>query len=68
MKLMSKKGPVKGLLHFNYENQLYESCLVGKQTRKSFPTMTKFKENQPLDLVHDDLCGLITPATMKINK
>lgn len=65
---MSKKGLVKGLPHFDHENQLCESCLVGKQTRKSFSSMTTYKAKQPLELVHGDLCGPITPATKGQNR
>ncbi|KAJ9559933.1 hypothetical protein OSB04_005093 [Centaurea solstitialis] len=63
MKKMSKNGLVKGLPQFDHENQLCESCLVGKQTRKSFPTTTTYKTKRPLELIHGDLCGPITPAT-----
>ncbi|KAJ9541813.1 hypothetical protein OSB04_028319 [Centaurea solstitialis] len=65
---MSKKGLVKGLPQFDHENQLCESCLVGKQTRKSFPTTTTYKAKRPLELVHGDLCGPITPATKGQNR
>jgi len=68
MKKMSKKGLVKGLPHFDSENQLCESCLVGKQTRKSFPLMTTYKATRPLELVHGDLCGPITPSTKGQNR
>lgn len=68
MKKMSKKGLVKGLPKLDHENQLCESCLVGKQTRKSFPTMTTYKAKQPLELVHGDLCGPIMPATKGQNR
>lgn len=55
MKTMSKKGLVTGLPHFDQENKLCESCLVGKQTRKSFLINTSCKVKQPLDVVHVDL-------------
>ncbi|KAJ9535118.1 hypothetical protein OSB04_un001804 [Centaurea solstitialis] len=68
MKKTSKNGLVKGLPQFDHENQLCESCLVGKQTRKSFPTTTTYKAKRPLELVHGDLCGPITPATKGQNR
>ncbi|KAL7600300.1 hypothetical protein Lser_V15G23964 [Lactuca serriola] len=68
MKKMSKKGLVKGLPQFYHENQLCESCFVGKQTRKSFLTMTTYKAKRPLELVHGDLCGPITPTTKGQNR
>ncbi|KAL8088789.1 hypothetical protein AgCh_038537 [Apium graveolens] len=40
-------------------------CLMGKQTRKSFPSQSKFSATAPLELVHSDLCGPITPCTSR---
>lgn len=40
-----------------------ESCLTAKQTRKSFPHASGWRPDEPLELVHIDLCGPITPET-----
>jgi hypothetical protein len=43
--------------------QVCDSCLTGKQRRAAFPEQARCRANNILDLVHDDLCGPITPAT-----
>lgn len=60
---LSQKGMVEGLLHIEHIEQLCEGRLVGKQRRKSFPQNSMYKAEKPLELVHGDLCGSITPAT-----
>ncbi|KAJ0591376.1 putative RNA-directed DNA polymerase [Helianthus annuus] len=50
------------------KNQLCESCMVGKQTRHSFPKKAKFRASAVLELVHGDLCGPISPPTLTGNK
>jgi transposase InsO family protein len=38
------------------KDELCETCIMSKQTRRSFPT-SEAKSTQPLELVHMDLCG-----------
>lgn len=38
-------------------------CLLGKQTRRSFPQATQYRALKPLELVYGDLCGPISPQT-----
>jgi hypothetical protein len=54
---------VKGLPHIDHVDQVCDSCLTGKQRRATFPTVTKFRAEEKLELVHGDLCGPVTPAT-----
>lgn len=49
-------------------NQVCDGCLVGKQHRASFPHEAMFRANKPLDLIHCDLCGPISPVTPGGNK
>ena len=38
-------------------------CLLGKQTRRPFPQATQYRASKPLELIHGDLCGPISPPT-----
>ena len=54
---------VRGLPHIKNGGKLCDSCLAGKQRRLPFPKAAKYRVKDALELVHDDLCGPITPAT-----
>lgn len=66
--LMSKKNLVSGLPSITENNQLCESCLVGKQARKPFPKQTPYRASKKLELIHGDLCGRISPFTIGGNR
>lgn len=68
LKTMSMREMVHGLPKIERENQLCESCLVGKQTRHVFPKATTYRSSRPLELLHADLCGPISPATLAHNR
>ena len=68
MKLMSQQEMVQGLPKIEDEKRLCESCLVGKQTRQTFPKSATFRASKPLELLHADLCGPIAPSTIANNK
>ena len=63
MRQMITKELVDGVPNITIEKQTCVSCLLGKQTRRSFPQSTSYRAKHPLELVHGDLCGPITPAT-----
>ena len=63
MKTMIHKDLVVGIPHIDVERETCVSCLLGKKTRQPFPQATSFRATQPLELVHEDLCGPITPST-----
>ena len=47
-----------------HADELFDSCLAGKQRRLSFPKAAKYRATDArLELVHGDLYGPITPAT-----
>ncbi|CAI5474950.1 unnamed protein product [Closterium sp. Yama58-4] len=50
-------------LSTNEEVEKCSACLEGKMARKPFPTCAKPLASNPLDLVHTDLCGPITPTS-----
>ena len=55
---------VTGLPHIEHAGELCDSCLAGKQRRLPFPKTAKYRATETLELVYDDLCGPITPATL----
>ena len=63
LKLMARKELVTGLPETVIKTEACVSCLLGKQARKSFPQATAFRSAEPLDLIHGDLCGPISPPT-----
>ncbi|GJR08094.1 ribonuclease H-like domain, reverse transcriptase, RNA-dependent DNA polymerase [Tanacetum coccineum] len=60
---MTRKGLVEGIPRINHAGQICDACLLGKHSRTPFPTQSKFRSKNPLDLVYGDLCGPISPAT-----
>ena len=67
MKRLIQKELVGGI-NGNVDKELCSSCLLGKQARKTFPQATIYRATKPLELLHRDLCGPITPSTMAGNK
>jgi hypothetical protein len=43
------------------------TCMAGKQRRTPFPDQALWRAERALELVHGDLCGLISPATLSGN-
>nr|GEY39331.1 retrovirus-related Pol polyprotein from transposon TNT 1-94 [Tanacetum cinerariifolium] len=63
LKLLSSKGMVKGLDHIAHPNQVCEGYLFGKHARSLFSKEATSRAKDPLQLIHTDLCGLITPSS-----
>ena len=64
LKEMSNKKSVEGLPPINMPNKLCRSCVVGKHHRTSFPKKSTFQATEPLELIHIDICGPISPPTL----
>ncbi|XP_073363669.1 uncharacterized protein [Aegilops tauschii subsp. strangulata] len=60
---MAKKELVRGLPHIAHAEELCGACLTGKQRRIPFPQKAKYRATTPLELVHGDLCGPVSPPT-----
>ena len=60
---MARSDMVRGLPSIEHNGELCEACLAGKQRRAPFPQQAKYRAEEPLELVHADLCGTITPPT-----
>ncbi|GJY18952.1 retrovirus-related pol polyprotein from transposon TNT 1-94 [Tanacetum coccineum] len=63
LKLLSLKGMVKGLDQIDHPNHVCEGCLLGKHARSSLPKEATSRAKEPLQLIHTDLCGPITPTS-----
>jgi hypothetical protein len=59
---------VRGLPALSRVEQLCEACLAGKHRRAPFPGNLLRCSTEPLELLHGDLCGLITPTTPSENR
>lgn len=68
MKLMVKQELVLSIPNINIEKELCELCLLGKHARQPFPKSTSFHAEEPLEVIHGDLYGPITPATPAKNR
>lgn len=65
LKLLSKDKLVHGLenlKNFDINNKHCEPCILGKITRKPF-NKKGYRAKRPLELVHTDVCGPISPVT-----
>lgn len=60
---MSTTNMVYGMPAINQPKDVCIGCLMLKQTRKTFSNQSKFSATEPLELVHGDLYGPITPCT-----
>ena len=64
LKLLSSKAMVKGLpLIEDTPEGICEGCIIGKHSRASFPKESFHQARRPLQLIHTDICGPITPAS-----
>lgn len=68
LRRLSQQEMVRGLPSLDHIDQVCDSCLAGKQRRRSFPTEAKFRAKNKLELVHADLCGPIAPITPSGNR
>ena len=64
LNLLADKKMVGGVPLITHPQQVCQDCLAGKQTRLLFPASTNYRASESLELVHADLCGPISPATI----
>ena len=62
--MLTKMKMVRGLPSIEHPNQLCGGCLLGKQSRKSFPKEPSTRATKSLQLVHTDVCGPIKPSSL----
>ncbi|KAI3818795.1 hypothetical protein L1987_12613 [Smallanthus sonchifolius] len=65
---MARNELVVGMPRIAHPKQVCEGCLVAKQVSKPVPKEAQWRASVPLELVHADLCGPITPQTKGGNR
>jgi hypothetical protein len=68
LKQLVDKKMASGVPMIEKPDQVCESFLVSKETKLPFPYSTHWRADEPLGLVHVDLCGRITPSTQSGNR
>lgn len=68
LKMVGEKEMAGGVPLIKNPDQLCHPCLAGKQVRMAFPSASSYKAEKPLQLVHVDLCGPISPPTVASNR
>uniref|UniRef100_A0ACD5Z1Q6 Uncharacterized protein n=1 Tax=Avena sativa TaxID=4498 RepID=A0ACD5Z1Q6_AVESA len=63
LKRLSTTEMVRGLPCLDHVEQFCDVCVMTKHRRTPFPQRASFRAKERLELVHGDLCGLVTPAT-----
>ena len=58
---MVDREMVRGIPKIRHPKQVCVGCLAAKQTRRPFPKEAQYRVGSPLELLHADLCGPITP-------
>lgn len=68
LKLINKQM-VCGINNLNNKDLNFcEPCVEGKQHRLSFSEVTESRTKRPLELIHSDVCGPITPTAYNNNR
>lgn len=58
LKMLTDREMAAGVPPIKHPGQLCQSCLVAaKQARMPFPAMANYRAEEPLELIHADLCG-----------
>ena len=63
MHRLSSGEMVHWLPPIKHQEHLCDACLVAKQRRAPFPCATEYRATEPLELLHGDLCGPVSPPT-----
>lgn len=63
LRRLAQGAMVRGLPDIEQVDRICNCCQIAKQRRAPFPSEAKYRATEPLELVHGDLCGPISPAT-----
>ncbi|RVW71560.1 Retrovirus-related Pol polyprotein from transposon TNT 1-94 [Vitis vinifera] len=67
LKFMQEVGVVEDISEITVNAQTCESCELGKQHRKSFPQNMSKRATHKMELVHSDICGPMSIASLSNN-
>ncbi|WVZ97480.1 hypothetical protein U9M48_043012 [Paspalum notatum var. saurae] len=59
---MSKFQMARGLPQLEHVEQFCDTCVIAKHQRGAFPKKAVFRGEKSLELIHDDLCGPVSPT------
>jgi transposase InsO family protein len=68
LRKMGRDGLVRGMPLLTQVEHVCDACLAGKHRWAPFPHQAKRRLMEPLQLLHGDICGPITPATPSGNR
>jgi hypothetical protein len=68
LRRLSKEEMARGMPVVDHIEQMRDTCVTTKQRRRAFPAAAAYQAQNQLELVHGDLCGLVTPATPAGNR
>jgi transposase InsO family protein len=63
LRQLARDDMVRGLPAIDHVGQFYDTCVITKHHRTPFPAEAQYRAQDPLELVHGDLCGSISPVT-----
>ena len=65
LKQLGKEEMVHGMPCVDHVEQLYDTYVVTKLKHRPFPHQASYRATKQLELVHSDLCGLVSPTTLR---
>jgi hypothetical protein len=68
LRKMRREGLVRSLPILSQVDKVCEACLIGMHRRTSFPHQMMRRAMEPLELVHGDIFGPISPVTPTRNR
>lgn len=64
LKDLANNKLVEGMPTIHLHPQICQDCVAAKHQRSTLPVLSTFRAEKPLELIHGDLCGPITPPTL----
>lgn len=68
LRQLSEKGLVSGIPEISISENVCESCIVGKQSRKPFQARLEMRSKEFLDVVYSDICGHMEVSILAGNR